>query len=367
MSTIKKIIFSNFDDRKNPYYGGGGAIAIHEVAKRLVSNFNITVITGKYPESKDEIIDGISYKRIGIASMPPQIAQLIFQFLLPIYVLKENFDIWVESFTPPFSTAFLPLFTKEPVIGLAHLLGGNQMYEKYGIPFHWLEAFGLKFYKTIICVAPYQREELLGINKNLEVFVIPNGINSEDLPVTFPILPRKHILFLGRIDIYQKGLDLLVEAVSNIKVTLKYKIIIAGSGTQEDEQRFKELITKQGLENSFELVGRVEGTRKQELLQTALVLVLPSRLENFAISALDAFAQGTPVLAFDIPGLSWFDEDVAVKVKPFDAEIFGEELLFLTENEEVRKKLGSNAFKLAKGYTWEKVTPEYRQVIEESL
>jgi len=41
-----KIIISNYDSVKNPYYGGGGATAIHEIASRLTKKFEVTVLTG---------------------------------------------------------------------------------------------------------------------------------------------------------------------------------------------------------------------------------------------------------------------------------------------------------------------------------
>ena len=41
----RRIIFSNYDDPKNPFYGGGGARAIHEVAKRLAVRHDVKIIT----------------------------------------------------------------------------------------------------------------------------------------------------------------------------------------------------------------------------------------------------------------------------------------------------------------------------------
>ena len=70
------VIFSSYDDLHNPYYAGGGALAIREVAKRLVKKYNVTVITGKYPNSKDETIEGITYERVGTTHFGGKIGQL---------------------------------------------------------------------------------------------------------------------------------------------------------------------------------------------------------------------------------------------------------------------------------------------------
>src|SRR5438046_2109760 len=103
----KRIIFSNYDDLKNPYYGGGGAFAIHEIAKRLTTDYHIKVLTGKYPGSEDEIKDGVFYQHIGLSLKNPQVDQLLFQLCLPIFIMRERYNLWLESYTPPFSTSLL--------------------------------------------------------------------------------------------------------------------------------------------------------------------------------------------------------------------------------------------------------------------
>jgi hypothetical protein len=61
------------------------------------------------------MIDGVEYRKVGFYFLGPRITQLIYQLILPFKAFIKH-DIWVESFTPPFSTAFLPIFTRKPVI-----------------------------------------------------------------------------------------------------------------------------------------------------------------------------------------------------------------------------------------------------------
>ena len=94
MRKIKpKIIISNYDDVKNPAYGGGGAIAVHEIEKRLVNKFEVNVITGNYNGAVDEIIDKVTYKRIKTHFLGAKIGQLIFHFLLPFYATYQKYDL----------------------------------------------------------------------------------------------------------------------------------------------------------------------------------------------------------------------------------------------------------------------------------
>lgn len=176
-----RIVFSNYDDIRNPYYGGGGAIAVHEVAKRLAATHTVTVLTGKYPGSTDEIVDGVVYKRVGAHVLDPRIGQLLFHFSLPWFALTMKFDVWVESFTPPFSTALLPLCTRKPVVGLTHLLGGKAMKLKYGLPFDIPERMGLKVYKHVIVLQDALKLELAQMAPHIQTYVIPNGVDAEML------------------------------------------------------------------------------------------------------------------------------------------------------------------------------------------
>jgi hypothetical protein len=60
-----KIFISSFDDIDNPHYGGGGAIAVHEIASRLAKRHEVTVITGSFPKCNKQIRNGVTYQRIG--------------------------------------------------------------------------------------------------------------------------------------------------------------------------------------------------------------------------------------------------------------------------------------------------------------
>ncbi|MCL5774634.1 MAG: glycosyltransferase, partial [Patescibacteria group bacterium] len=239
-----RIIFSNYDDVRNPHYGGGGALAVHEIAKRLAGDFNVTVLTGKYRNCRNETIDGVNYERIGANIFGPKIGQLIFQIALSFYARRKKYDLWVESFTPPFSTSFLPLFTKKPVIGLAHTLAGKDAARKYKLPFHFIEKQGLKVYQNFIAVSKFVKTEILAANPKAQVHVIPNGV---DWPETKRQPLGEYILFLGRMEVDQKGLDLLLKAYCQILDKVNFPLYIAGAGTAKEESKLKKLINSLGL------------------------------------------------------------------------------------------------------------------------
>lgn len=351
------IVFSNYDDRKNPYYGGGGAIAIHETAKRMAESFEVHVITGKYPNCANrEIIDGVRYERIGSALFGPKIGQIIFHFSLPFSITRKKFDLWIESFTPPFSTSFLPLFTSKPVIGLAHMLSGRDMCRKYKIPFFIIENIGIRIYDDIIATSKESAEKIKIINPRARVAILPNGVNMRCLSEKFD---KKHFLYIGRLEINQKGLDLLLGAFAFIK-DKKHPLVIAGSGPESEKRKLDAMIKRFNLKDYVKLVGRVEGREKERILGEALAVIIPSRYETFSLAALEALVSGAFLACFDIEGLKWIPDELCFKVRPFDEAELSRVLKVISESASPRP----NVEKLAdflRAYDWKAIASEYEK------
>jgi glycosyltransferase involved in cell wall biosynthesis len=361
----KHIIISSYDDISHPVYAGGGARAVFEVASRLTSSYSITVITGNYPGAKNKKMGGVMYKRIGPANINPKLGQLVFHMLLPIYVKKEFFDLWIESFTPPFSTSFLQLFTHKPVVGLAHMLASEDMQRKYKLPFHYIEKIGLKTYKQVIAITHESRKKISSIHPKASVYVISNGVNEVSVP--HPKSTKKHILFMGRIEYDQKGLDLLLDAYTTIADKTSQTLVIAGVGHTKDLQQLKKYINSHQLEKKVQLVGRVSGTKKDRLFKEASLVVIPSRFETFGTVALEAMAYNIPLIGFNIRGLTWIPANCMIKVKPFDSKKLGEKMLYVLHDKKSRHELSAASKKMIKSYSWNTIAKQYKDIIQAIL
>lgn len=359
-----KIVISSYDSLDNPFYSGGGARAVHEVAKRLLSDFSTTVVAGRFPGCKDEEeIEGVTYVRIGSRTGNPQLSQIAFVVSLPVALLRFEFDAWLESFTPPISVSFLPLFTSKPVIGIAHSLPGLDLSRTYGPLSRLLERVGLKFYKRIITVSDFLKREILSANPKASVEIIPNGVEVQAAPG----LPEgDYLLYLGRIDIGQKGLDLLLQGVSRVP-NKGIRLMIAGGGTPGEERKLQALIKRHGMVDRVVLAGRVDGKRKSELLGKALAVVNPSRFESFSLTALEAMASGKPLVCFDIPGLAWIPERSALKVPPFDSYKLGEAIRLVAEDPGLRSLLSAEGRRVAESYNWGKTADAYKRYLRSLL
>lgn len=353
INTKKRITISSYDDIKNPFYAGGGAYIVHKSAQELSKKFAVTVVTGKYPNSKNEVIDGIHYKRIGLALGGSKIGQIAYQIALLSEVKKDNYDAWIESFTPPFSTSFLPFFTKKPVVGLVHMLSAADMVRKYKLPFHLIENFGLRQYKKFIVTQNQTKREIHQQNRKAKIIVIPNGV--EKIKTVSAV--KKHVLFIGRIEVNQKGLDLLLNAYKKSRIS--QKLVIAGSGEAKQISILKTLIKDLKLQSKVALVGRVDGIKKQKLLSEAICTVVPSRFETFSLVCLESLSAGVPLVSFNIPGLKWIPNGYSIKVHPFDTEKLSVAISEVTKNSKTHNTIAKKGQMYAKKFSWERVGRSY--------
>lgn len=355
-----KVILSNYDSLKNPFYSGGGAIATHKLASHLAKKHEVLLLCGRYPNYKNGIYDGVQYKHIGLSYGGSKIGQLAYVAMLPLTVLTSVFDIWIESFTPPFSTTVLPLFTKKPVIGLVHMLSGEDMKRKYKLPFPAIEKIGIKTYKHIIVTTNEVKEKITSYNTRLEIGVFPNGI---DLPTKPVKRVKKHILFIGRIEVSQKGLDLLLKAYKKVEDKVNYPLVIAGTGEKREMQSLIKLIAKLHLTKRVKLAGYIKNEKKQKFLEEALYVVIPSRFETFCMVVLDAFANGIPVLMFDISGLSWVPKRFSLKVKSIDADSLAVSIEKMTNDDALRGKKSDGVKEYIKQFEWKHVLKRYEEYL----
>ncbi len=349
-----RILHLIYDHIRNPWVGGGGAMRVSEIYRRLAKRHQITVICGKYPGARDYVENDLSFRFIGTDKKNYVLSTLSYAFHSAILLksICQEFDIIVEDFAP-----WNPLFSfrlgREPVVLQLQNYLGIEIIKKYGlagIPF-WLaeKYYPRKFEHFIVMVnSLIQRYKLRG-----NIGIISNGVNSKFLSA--PIIEGESILFIGRIDIHQKGLDTLAEAMA----MTRDKFVVAGDG--KDKDRFAKMCS--GIVN-MEMPGFVEGDKKMEIFMHSKCLVIPSRYEGQGIVVLEAAACGKPVVVSDIPELRYaVDAGFGLSFKTGNAEDLAEKIRFLSSNTSLRREMGQKAREYAKNFTWDKIAEEYEKYL----
>jgi glycosyltransferase involved in cell wall biosynthesis len=355
----RRIVISSFDSPGNPHYNGGGAAVMEMLAQRLAAEYEVTYLTAAHHGSAVRHTE-FRFRHLPVAWAGPRGGQLVYHAMLPFAARRIPHDLWIEGFTPPWSTSFLPLFSPARVVGIAHALSGIHMWQRYRLPFFLIERLGLRCYRDLVVLNPADAEQIRRLSPKSSVRVIPNGTVIPELGGQ-PFEGGDHILFLGRIDVWHKGLDVLISAYERSGVRLP--LIIAGKGTPAEEEKLSALVETAG--KGVLWVGRVEGQTKQDLLSRCAFLVMPSRTEAFGIAALEAMAWGKPVVHFSIPTLDWISGKVAVD--PYDPSALAEAICGLAGDTDLRAKLGSEAREAAELFSVDRTAQRYLDLVRELL
>lgn len=193
----------------------------------------------------------------------------------------------------------LPFFEKQILKKLYDVVGGNKLLNHSSMMLALTEEEAAQY-------------KVMGVPEE-KITIIPNGIDL----TTYNILPEKGlfkeknhipqenkvILYLGRIHKI-KGIDLLVEAFSDVQKTLDTVTLIIvgpdGGSLHELVEKTKEL----GIFDNVYFTGPLYGNEKISAYVDADVYVLPSIYEAFPNTVLEAWACGTPVVISDSCALS---------------------------------------------------------------
>src|SRR5690554_1813510 len=129
-----------------------------------------------------------------------------------------------------------------------------------------------KFAKNASAIQYLTNQEKLdsGTKWNKESFVVPNGIMApKKVEMSFNN-DKLRGLYIGRLDMNHKGLDLLIESVSNNKDLfhrMNHEIHLYGPESINTQiSLIKNLINKYGLENIIKLKGPVYGLDKEKTI-----------------------------------------------------------------------------------------------------
>jgi glycosyltransferase involved in cell wall biosynthesis len=154
------------------------------------------------------------------------------------------------------------------------------------------------------------------------------------------------LMFLGRLDVWVKGLDLVVEAFSCLPAE-RFRLVLAGPDWQEGRAKLEETARRMGCRGRIHFVGPVYGEKKWALLQLADVFVSPSRWEAFSIAQAEAMAIGLPVITSTKVNLaSDLREADAALLTPLEVEPLAKGIALLEADEARRRALGN------RGQTW---------------
>jgi glycosyltransferase involved in cell wall biosynthesis len=361
-----KIIHADTDDLDNPLRGGQ-PVRTFETNSRLAEKHTITIFTATYPDSIRQVQRGqLDYRRLGVTvpslGLSPHMS---FLAMLGPAVRNTPHDLVVEEFTPPFGFCLLPWWTSRPVISIVQWFFFKDWEHRYKLPFERImRSLATRIhYRNFIVQTDRMGDYFKDLFPTANVWRVPCGLaeNSYQAYET----EGQYALFLGRLDINHKGLDMLLEVWQRIAASGEtVPLWLAGAG--QAREKLESEVRRRGLSSSVRFLGRVEGEAKAKLLRDCRFMVMPSRQETFGLSALEAMASSKPVICFDIDHLNevlrprW-----AVLVKPWNVEDFAAAVVRLWRDPGYCRALGALAFDAAQDSRWDRITELQGEIYED--
>ncbi|MEW6406656.1 MAG: glycosyltransferase family 4 protein [Chloroflexota bacterium] len=365
-----------------PPVGGGAGNASANIAREL-ANFgqDVTVLTVRYGDlPRQTKQDGLQIMRIKALrsrlDRSSALEQIVFLLASSFHTLallrKWRPDVIVAFFGVPSGAAAWCANLLTGIPYLISLRGGDvpgfrpydfALYHKLVAPFLrwiWRRSSGL------VANSRGLKNLAEAFDSSVPIKIIPNGVDLHRYAPGSRDWQPPRMLFVGRL-VYQKGVDLLFEALQDLK-SHPWELSLVGDGPER--AALQKLARKQGISERVHFRGWLDGEAVLDQFRQANLFVFPSRHEGMPNAILEAMACGLPVIASHIAGNEELvmDGENGLLVPPEDSNALRNALGELLEDSTRRKQMGAaSRQRVEANYSWEQVAREYLGRIEDVI
>ncbi|MBR8719424.1 D-inositol-3-phosphate glycosyltransferase [Bacteroides pyogenes] len=173
--------------------------------------------------------------------------------------------------------------------------------------------------------------------------------------------------YIGRLEINQKGLDLLVRAVDAIKDELRaanFTIELYGPNRDNTVELLSKIIREKAIEDILNLRDGVFGDEKKMILDNSDVFIMTSRFEGMPMGLIEALGRGVPCV---VTKGTFFMKEIKMNNAGWEAgsteESISEALLRVIKEKNELKEKSANARKLASHYSWDHLAEQFHKTI----
>ncbi|MCL5020028.1 MAG: glycosyltransferase family 4 protein [Patescibacteria group bacterium] len=195
---------------------------------------------------------------------------------------------------------------------------------------------------------------------------VDENINLESKIQNSELKSRNYFLYVGNAYPH-KNLKTLIEAFKLFKSENKndVRLVLAG---REDYfyKKIQDELTKQK-EGSINIVRPKDDKELAYMYRNAIALVVPSFMEGFGLTALEAMSNRCLVIASNIPVLKEVCGSAPVFFDPVSPKELKNKMFDVYKNQEKYKKNLENGIERVKKFSWEKMTEETIKIYESSV
>ncbi len=372
-----------------PPVGGGAANASANLARNLADlGHDVTLLTARFANlPQQEWIESTTGSKYLVRRIPAlrrredrsgALEQIVFMLAASLagleVVRRFKPQIQIAFFGVPCGVASLFLSAVYRVPYIVSLRGGDVPgFRPYDFAlYHRLigPLLRIVWHKASAVVANSQglRDLAHAFDASQEIDVISNGVDTEFYSPGVDLHRRQpaSIVFAGRV-VYQKGLDVLLDALANLK-HLEWNLTIIGDGSQKEPLQAKAKTL--GLTDRVNFTGWLDKVQLCQHYREANLFAFPSRHEGMPNVVLEAMACGLPVIATRIAGSEEIVEDgvSGLLVPPEDNVALTGALRTLITDPEKRGQMGLAANQRVQQYfTWMQTAMRYESLLREAI
>lgn len=236
-----------------------------------------------------------------------------------------------------------------PVVATFHAAPGSVGRGFYAIARPWLRSLLGSNLRKVTAVS---RTAAASLPRDLEVTIVPNGVDVADLA---PTVERNHrrVAFLGR-DEKRKGLDVLLKAWDRVAAEVEgVELVVMGARRDVD---------------GIEWLGRVDDEVKRNGLGSSAVYVAPNLGgESFGVVLVEAMAAGAAVVASDLLAFQEVGGDAVRYFETGNSTDLAGTLIELLADPDTMEAMARAGTQRAWRYDWGTVADSYRKVYEAAL
>ena len=184
---------------------------------------------------------------------------------------------------------------------------------------------------------------------------------------------QKIVTFIGRIEWYHKGLDVLIEAINYKKEEFrneKFKFNLYGPNIWNSYEKLQNMLDEYNIDDLVQIKGPIYDNEKEKVILDSDIFIHTSRLEGQPTSIIEAINYGVPV--FVTPGTNICDEVKKYNlgfISDFNKVNIADKLLEAFSRRDSFKDISKNEIKYAKNnFDWDVIVKknisEYKKIIK---
>lgn len=355
---------------KSISWGGGIEKYTEEVGSRLAAKGHEIVIYTMRHYSETT-----SYRGMRIVPIPTlktkSLEKITASFIATmLQIFERNIDIVHFHAFGPAMCCFIPRILGRKTVVQGHGLEWKRT--RWGLGgqlFLRLAEVPSVMFSNAITVVSRVQQRYIRKRYGRESIYIPTGINSPQLEEPnlikqYGVNGDDYILFAARL-VQEKGAHYLIEAYKDLRTDLK--LVIAGDALHEEDYKSKLYKIAQGNKNII-FTGFATGKLLNELFSNCYLFVLPSEIEGFSTTLLEAMSYGNCCLVSDIPENIEAMRELGFSFKNKDIHDLKERLQYLINNRATVESFKEKAKNYAlDNYSWDRITLEFEKFYNNPL